>query len=198
MAKDLPAITPLRAMRDQAAKFANETRGRKVAAELSDDPVEAEAQAEEYLESQPTPLLPGRVRTPSEPAVLQAEREDEIGLTPREMQAQRRAKLEASDNIDNLGDDISRMPNFYPALEALEKKYPGLGYWKYKERYADEEDMPVANERALQYLRPEIADDIRALLQEERRDQATINEMRGIRSDMREADRRFPEETGGE
>lgn len=50
MAKPLPPTTPLRAMRDQAAKFANEQRGRAVADSLPDDPERAEAEAKFRME----------------------------------------------------------------------------------------------------------------------------------------------------
>jgi len=68
-----------------------EEEGRAVARELSDDPAEAEAQAGEWLASQPTPLLPGRVET-GRVSVTQAA-DPEGGQTVEEAKAQHRKKI---------------------------------------------------------------------------------------------------------
>jgi len=59
MEPDPIAPTRLRELREMALDRA---RGREYAAELSDDPDQANIEAEEYLADQPTPLLPPKVR----------------------------------------------------------------------------------------------------------------------------------------
>lgn len=209
MADELDFVT----LRNNAAAKAfasEEEEGKAIADELSDDPVEADAQAAEWLANQPTPLIKGKVKTGFRPNpwlrreddmdVLQAEREDEIGLTPEEMQAQRRYKLRGDPKTSwaiSMGDDLTRMPNYYPLRQTIEAKYPGLDVW-YGKTHDYDRERSVLDEQALQYLRPDVADALRALHREELKDEATIAKMREIREDVKEADRWFPEETGYE
>tara|TARA_R100000152_G_C6768487_1_gene194000 strand:- start:919 stop:1527 length:609 start_codon:yes stop_codon:yes gene_type:complete len=197
MADELDLVT-LRKNAAAKAFASEEEEGKAIADELSDDPVEADAQAAEWLANQPTPLIKGEVWG-DDMAVLQAEREDEIGLTPEEMQAQRRYKLDEDPKTswaDRMGDTMEKMPNYYPLRQTIEAKYPGLdvGYG----RAWDDQDNRILDEQALQYLRPDVADALRALLKEEIKDRATTSEMREVRNDMEAADRWFPEETGYE
>ena len=206
-----------RDMRERAARNAwkLEEQGRATAAELSDDPAEAEAQAGEWLAGQeelrPMPLLPSKVKSGhfwtgddsrpgthswdrSSTSLLRAEREDEMGKTPKEIQAQRRAKLEdpSMSWAVSTGDDLTRMPNYWPARQALVEKYPGLDPW-YGLNYDGEID-----EEAMRWLRPEAVRAIRNLAKKWNVDSAVSREAGELQHHIRSDDFSFPEETGAE
>lgn len=218
MAKDLPAITPLRAMRDQAAKFANEARGRKVARELSDDPAEAEAQAEEYLEGEyPHPPLRDlrrpKVRSPwiteetgdnyeggwdifPDMSVAQAA-SPEGGQTVEEARAQ--YEREVGNRPTAQYPDAEELPGYSGKLRKLMSGLSPEDQALLVEGFRGKDyNMRLPSGPLRSLLRPEI----RRVVEQERKlyaDLAAEHErMRPQAKRKAEFEEEFPEETGGE